>query len=141
MKFFLKNKFIYGDSCSGKTYIYKKIKINKFDTDYYLKYKNIILKYEFFFRIIELKLSILINKCKKIFFLGGGLLPKKITSLIYKYNSIINQKKRLILDYYNRPTLKKNIFLKIRFCIRKKFYVKIYNICFKKCLKCNFLII
>ncbi|ATX33456.1 hypothetical protein CUN91_00610 [Candidatus Carsonella ruddii] len=140
MQFFLKNKFIYGDSCSGKTYIYKKIKLNKFDTDYYLKYKKIILKYEFFFRIIEIKILLLIFKLKKYFFLGGGLIVKNCF-LIYKNNSIIDQKKRLILNNFNRPTLKNNIFLKIRFCIRKKFYIKIYNICITKCLKCNILLL
>ncbi|WP_433927806.1 hypothetical protein [Candidatus Carsonella ruddii] len=142
MQFFLKNKFVFGDSCSGKTFIFKNINIKKIDTDYLLKYKKIFFKYEFFFRIIEKKILFLINKTKNLFFIGGGIVPKNVDEfLLYKNNSIINQKKRLIFDNFNRPTIKNDTFLKIRFCIRKKMYIKIFNICFKKCLKCNILII
>ncbi|WP_433927017.1 hypothetical protein ACJEC8_01155 [Candidatus Carsonella ruddii] len=138
MNYFLKNKVIFGDSCSGKTFIFKKIKIKKLDIDYFLLYKKILFKNEFFFRKMEQIMFLIFKNIKIILLIGGGSFQKfNIYYLIYKNNSIINQKKRLFLDNFNRPTLKKNFFLKIRFCIRKKTYIKISNYYFNKCYKCN----
>ncbi|AGS06518.1 hypothetical protein [Candidatus Carsonella ruddii] len=141
MKIFLKkSNFIIGDSCSGKTFLYKKIKINKIDLDYFIKYKLISFKHELYFRIIEkILLKILKNKYNFLIILGGGAVYKffVFNILFYKYNSIINQIKNLINDFNNRPTLKNLKYLKIRFCIRKKMYIKIANFYLLKCLKCN----
>ncbi|BFI90847.1 hypothetical protein [Candidatus Carsonella ruddii] len=142
MKNFI-NKIIYGDSCSGKTFLFKKKKKLNIDLDYFIAYKNILLKFELFFRIVEKKIFKILLKLKKKIFLGGGciyfLIEKKF--LLMKNNSIINLKKRLVIDNFNRPTLKNNKYLKIRFCIRKKKYFKMFNILLSKCLKCNILIL
>lgn len=141
MKLFLKkNNFIFGDSCSGKTFLYKKIKINKIDLDYFIKYKLILFKYELYFRIIEkTMLKIFKKKYNFLIVLGGGSINKfcVFNILIYKCNSITNQVKNLLSDFNNRPTLKNLKYLKIRFCIRKKKYIKIANFYLSKCLTCN----
>ncbi|AFP84073.1 putative shikimate kinase I [Candidatus Carsonella ruddii HT isolate Thao2000] len=138
MKIFL-NKIIYGDSCSGKTFLFKKYKKKKIDLDLFLKYKNIILLYEFFFRILEKKISFVILKIKKKIYLGGGSKIFVKNYLIFKNNTIFNQFKRLIIDNYNRPTLKSKKYLKIRFCIRKKKYLKLNNFTLNNCINCNLL--
>ncbi|WMC19891.1 MAG: hypothetical protein NVS86_00145 [Candidatus Carsonella ruddii] len=141
MKIFT-NKIIYGDSCSGKTFLFKKNKNQNIDLDFIIFYKKIKLKFEFFFRIIEKKIFKILLKLKKKIFLGGGCIYFLIEKyfLLLKNNSIINLNKRLIIDKYNRPTLKKKKYLKIRFCIRKKKYFKMFNILLTKCLKCNILL-
>ncbi|WGS66697.1 hypothetical protein MEJ65_00150 [Candidatus Carsonella ruddii] len=142
MKNFI-NKIIYGDSCSGKTFLFKKIKKKNIDLDFIILYKKIKLKFEFFFRIIEQKIFKILLKLKKKIFLGGGCIyfPIEKNFLLMKNNSIIKLSKRLIIDNYNRPTLKKKEYLKIRFCIRKKKYFKIFNILLTKCFKCNILLL
>ncbi|WMC19293.1 MAG: hypothetical protein NVS84_00145 [Candidatus Carsonella ruddii] len=141
MKIFT-NKIIYGDSCSGKTFIFKKNKKNKIDLDFIILYKKIRLNFEFFFRIIEhFFFKILLKLKKKIFLGGGGIYPLIEKNFLFmKNNSIIKLNKRIIIDKYNRPTLKKNKYLKIRFCIRKKKYFKMFNILLNKCFKCNILL-
>ncbi|MGK2931006.1 MAG: hypothetical protein ACSLEG_00130 [Candidatus Carsonella ruddii] len=140
MIFYFKNKILFGDSCSGKTYYFKKINIKKIDIDYFLLYKKIFFLNEYFFRIFEKKINLIINNINLIIILGGGAIQFQIKNyLIYKNISIIEQKKRQIKDNFNRPSIKNNIFLKIRFCIRKKHYIKISNYYFLKCYKCNFL--
>ncbi|MGP4128094.1 MAG: hypothetical protein ACTXNS_00140 [Candidatus Carsonella ruddii] len=142
MKIFI-NKIIYGDSCSGKTFLFKKNIKKNIDLDFLILYKKIKLKFEFFFRIMEKNIFKILLKLKKKIFLGGGGVysPIEKNFLFMKNNSIIKLNKRLIIDNFNRPTLKKKIYLKIRFCIRKKKYFKMFNILLTKCLKCNILIL
>lgn len=140
MIFFLRNKILFGDSCSGKTYFYKKIKIKKIDVDFLINYNLIYLKFEKFFRKIEKKILLIILKNKNFFLiLGGGCINIQLFNnfLIFKNNSIINLKKNLNIENFNRPTLKKKSYLKIRFCLRKKFYLKIFDFFLKNCIKCN----
>ncbi|AFP83882.1 hypothetical protein [Candidatus Carsonella ruddii] len=136
MKNFL-NKIIYGDSCSGKTFLFKKYKNNNIDIDLLIKYKNINLCFEFFFRILEKKIILIILNIKKKIFLGGGSEIFFLNLLIFKNNIIFNQIKRIIFDNYNRPTLKSKKYLKLRFCIRKKYYLKLNNFILNKCKNCN----
>ncbi|MFI4883890.1 MAG: hypothetical protein ACH6QK_00715 [Candidatus Carsonella ruddii] len=138
MNFYLKNKILFGDSFSGKTYYFKKINIKKIDIDYFLLYKKIKFNNEYLFRFFEKIIYILFKSINLLIFMGGGNVQFIIQNyLIYKNITIIEQKKRQIKDNYNRPSLKNNIFLKIRFCIRKKNYIKISNYYFLKCYKCN----
>ncbi|XRA05449.1 MAG: hypothetical protein ACN6LP_00130 [Candidatus Carsonella ruddii] len=140
MNFYFKNKIFFGDSCSGKTYYYKKTNIKKIDIDYFLLYKKIKFINEYLFRLFEEKIIFLFKNIYLFIFIGGGGNQFIIKNyLIYKNITIIEQKKRQIKDNFNRPSLKNNIFLKIRFCIRKKYYIKISNYYFLKCYKCNFL--
>ncbi|BAF35058.1 hypothetical protein CRP_027 [Candidatus Carsonella ruddii PV] len=142
MNYFLKNNFIlFGDSCSGKTFIYKKIEFSKIDIDFFLSYKNIFFINEFFFRYFEKK--ILKNFIKnKIIVLGGGciqyLKKKKIKKsiLIFKNINFIKFIKIKNIEN-NRPLLKKKKYIKIRFVIRKKKYSKIANLILNKCIICN----
>ncbi|MFI4870091.1 MAG: hypothetical protein ACH6QM_00465 [Candidatus Carsonella ruddii] len=140
MNFYFKNKILFGDSFSGKTYYFKKINIKKIDVDYFLLYKKIKFINEFFFRFFEKKIYLLFKNINLFIFMGGGNVQFKIKNfLIYKNITIIEQKKRQIKDNFNRPSLKNNIFLKIRFCIRKKNYIKISTYYLFKCYKCNLL--
>lgn len=143
MKIFLKNNIlIFGDSCSGKTFFFKKIKFKKIDFDYFLIYKKNNFKFENFYRLLEKK--ILKNlKINLINILGGGMIINYQKNfflnkiLIYKNTSLINQKKKLLFDNNNRPSMKNFLYSKIRFCIRKKFFLKLSNLYFKKCFTCN----
>ncbi|MFI4847167.1 MAG: hypothetical protein ACH6QJ_00750 [Candidatus Carsonella ruddii] len=142
MNFYFKNKIFFGDSCTGKTYYFKKINITKIDIDYFLLYKKIKFINEYLFRFFEEKIIFLFKNIYLFIFIGGGGNQFSIKNyLIYKNITIIEQKKRQIKDNFNRPSFKNNIFLKIRFCIRKKYYIKISDYYFLKCYKCNLLFI
>ncbi|AFP84254.1 shikimate kinase [Candidatus Carsonella ruddii] len=144
MNYFLKNNFVlFGDSCSGKTFIYKKINFLKIDIDYFLMYKNVFFKNEYFYRYFEKKFFNNFIIKKYIIILGGGFIQFinktlfKKNIFIFKNINFINFIKRLNYEN-NRPLLKKKKYIKIRFFIRKKKYSKITNIFFNKCLVCNF---
>ncbi|AFP83691.1 putative shikimate kinase I [Candidatus Carsonella ruddii CS isolate Thao2000] len=141
MKIFLINNIIlYGDSCCGKTFFYKNIFFNKLDLDFFFNYKKIYFKSEFFFRYIEFNFF-KNNKKNLLIILGGGslyLLNYFLNYFLIFKNVLINKQiKRFFINKLNRPMYNKNNNFKLRYCLRKKKYIKMLNIYFNKCFYCN----